>query len=59
MDIINIFFALASIGLGASGWLAPRHTMRTLDLSGGETTMGISEVRASVGALFVGMGVGA
>lgn len=59
MDIINIIFALASIGFGAFGWLAPRYTMRTLDISGGKTTMGMSEVRASAGALFVGMGVGA
>ena len=59
MDIINIIFALASIGLGVFGWLAPRYTMRTLDMSGGDTTMGMSEVRASAGALFVGMGIGA
>lgn len=59
MDIINIFFALASIGLGAFGWLAPRYTLGALDLHMGGTTMGMSEVRASAGALFVGMGIGA
>ncbi len=59
MDIINIIFALASIGLGAFGWLAPRYTLGALDLTMGETTMGMSEVRASAGALFVGMGIGA
>jgi len=59
MDILNILFALASIGLGAFGWLAPRYTMKQLDLHGGETTMGMSEVRASAGALFIGMGAGA
>ncbi|MEO1638237.1 MAG: DUF4345 family protein [Pseudomonadota bacterium] len=59
MDILNIIFALASIGLGCFGWLAPRYTMGALDLTAGETTMGMSEVRASVGALFVGMGIGA
>ncbi len=59
MDILNIIFALLSIGLGCFGWLAPRYTMGALDLKGGETTMGMSEVRASAGALFVGMGVGA
>ncbi|MGJ8623705.1 MAG: DUF4345 family protein [Yoonia sp.] len=59
MDILNIIFALASIGLGVFGWLAPRYTMGALDLQGGDTTMGMSEVRASAGALFVGMGVGA
>ncbi|MEM8537348.1 MAG: DUF4345 family protein [Pseudomonadota bacterium] len=59
MDILNIIFALASIGLGCFGWLAPRYTLGALDLTGGQTTMGMSEVRASVGCLFVGMGVGA
>ena len=59
MDILNILFALASIGLGLFGWLAPRYTMKTLDMHGGETTMAMSEVRASAGALFVGMGLGA
>lgn len=59
MDIINIIFALLSIGLGCFGWLAPRYTLGALDLTMGETTMGMSEVRASVGCLFVGMGIGA
>ena len=59
MDILNFLFALASIGLGLFGWLAPRYTMKTLDMHGGETTMAMSEVRASAGALFVGMGIGA
>lgn len=59
MDIINIIFALLSIGLGCFGWLAPRYTMGALDLTMGETTMGASEMRASVGCLFVGMGIGA
>ena len=59
MDILNIIFALLSIGLGCFGWLAPRYTLGALDLSMGQTTMGMSEVRASVGCLFVGMGIGA
>lgn len=59
MDIVNIIFALLSIGLGCFGWLAPRYTMGALDLTQGQTTMGMSEVRASAGALFVGMGLGA
>jgi len=59
MDIINIIFALASIGLGIFGWLAPRYTLDTLDLQAGPSGMGQSEIRASAGALFVGMGVGA
>jgi hypothetical protein len=59
MDIINIVFAALSIGLGCFGWLAPRYTLGALDLKMGETTMGASEIRASAGALFVGMGIGA
>ncbi len=59
MDTLNIIFALLSIGLGAFGWLAPRYTMGVLDMSAGDTTMAMSEVRASAGALFVGMGIGA
>ena len=46
-DVTNLIFVLLSIGLGAIGWLAPRYVM------------GVSEVRASAGALFVGLGVGA
>lgn len=59
MDIINIIFALISIALGCFGWLAPKYTLSALDLTPGETTMGASEIRASVGALFVGTGIGA
>ena len=59
MDIINIIFALLSIGLGCFGWLAPRYTLGALDLTMGDTTMGMSEIRASAGCLFVGMGIGA
>ncbi len=59
MDILNIIFAILSIGLGCFGWLAPRYTMGALDLTAGDSTMGMSEVRASVGCLFVGMGIGA
>ena len=59
MDILNYLFALASIGLGAVGWLAPRYTMEMLDLKKGEGNMGPSEIRAASGALFVGLGLGA
>jgi len=59
MDLLNVIFAFTSIGLGCFGWLAPKFTMGALDLIGGDSTMGMSEVRASVGALFVGMGIGA
>lgn len=59
MDILNTIFALASIGLGLFGWLAPAYTMAALDLHKGDSNMGPSEVRASAGALFVGLGIGA
>ncbi|MEL6639975.1 MAG: DUF4345 family protein [Pseudomonadota bacterium] len=59
MDILNIIFAFVSIALGCFGWLAPKYTMSALNLDGHTDTMGMSEVRASVGCLFVGMGIGA
>ena len=59
MDVLNYIFAALSIGLGCFGWLAPKYTMGALDLTPGDTTMGASEIRASVGCLFVGLGVGA
>jgi len=59
MDILNILFALTSIALGCFGWLAPKYTMGALNLTGHTDTMGMSEIRASVGCLFVGMGLGA
>ena len=58
-DIINILLALASVGLGAVGWLMPRYTMKLLDMAPTNSTMGLSEIRAASGALFVGLGVGA
>ena len=58
MDILNPLFALFSIVLGVYGWLFPRYTLTVVDLQAGTTTMGYSEIRASAGALFVGMGLG-
>jgi hypothetical protein len=59
MDILNITFAVMSIGLGLFGWLAPGYTLATLDLHKGDSSMGPSEIRASAGALFIGLGCGA
>jgi len=56
--VSNLIFALLSIGLGAIGWLAPRYVMGVLDTAPTKSSMGVSEVRASAGALFVGLGVG-
>ncbi len=59
IDIANIVLALASVGFGAIGWLAPRYTMGVLALSSDDSTMGVSEIRAASGALFIGLGLGA
>lgn len=59
IEILNIAMALLSIGLGCFGWLAPRYTLQALDLQTNGSTMGLSELRASAGALFIGLGIGA
>ena len=59
IDLLNLGLALLSIGLGAVGWLAPRYTMHLLELAPTGSTMGMSEIRAASGALFVGLGIGA
>jgi hypothetical protein len=59
IDIINILCALLTIGFGLFGFLAPRYTASALDLEPTKSTMGLSEMRASVGGLFVVMGMAA
>ena len=59
MTILNILLALATIGFGVAGWLFPRWTMDAVDLRDTGSTMGLSEVRAASGALFVVAGLGA
>ena len=59
IDALNIAFALFSVVLGVIGWLAPRYTMAALDLETAGSTMGVSEIRAASGALYVGAGLGA
>ncbi len=59
IDALNIAFAMFSIVLGLIGWLAPRYTMAALDLETAGSTMGVSEIRAASGALYVGAGLGA
>lgn len=56
-DILNIIAAVLTIGFGAFGFLAPRYTAAALDLETGASTMGLSEMRASVGGLFVVSGI--
>ncbi|MEL7345260.1 MAG: DUF4345 family protein [Pseudomonadota bacterium] len=57
MDLFNPILAILSIAMGAFGFLAPRYTAQALDLTPGNTTMGLSEMRASVGGLFVATGI--
>ncbi|WP_425070265.1 DUF4345 family protein [Sagittula sp. S175] len=56
-EIVNILIALMTIAFGAIGFVAPRFTARALDMTPTETTMGLSELRASAGGLFVAMGL--
>lgn len=58
-DILNILCALLTIGFGLFGFLAPRYTASVLDLAPTHSTMGLSEMRASVGGLFVMAGLAA
>ena len=59
IDLINLAFAILSIGLGAVGWLAPRYVMEVLDIQTTKSNMGLSEIRAASGALYIGLGLGA
>ena len=59
VDIVNVVCVLMIIALGAVGWFAPRFVMGKLDLETAGSDMGVSEVRAASGALFVGLGIGA
>ena len=56
---LNVILALATIGFGAAGWLAPAWTMQKVGLADTGSTMGYSEVRAASGALFVVAGLAA
>ncbi|MEO0358109.1 MAG: DUF4345 family protein [Pseudomonadota bacterium] len=57
IDIINIIAAVLTIGFGAFGFVAPRYTLNVLDLAPTQSNMGLSEARASVGGLFVALGL--
>ncbi len=59
IDLLNLICALLTIGFGLFGFLAPRYTASVLDLEPTASTMGLSEMRASVGGLFVIMGIAA
>lgn len=53
VDFLNIAAAVLTIAFGAFGFLAPRFTLDALDLKPTDSNMGLSEMRASVGGLFV------
>jgi len=59
IETLNTLAALLTIGFGLFGFLAPRYTASALDLAPTDSTMGLSEMRASVGGLFVAAGVAA
>ena len=59
LDWINIIASLLTIAFGLFGFLAPRYTASALDLEPTHSTMGLSEMRASVGGLFVVAGIAA
>ncbi|WP_377193557.1 DUF4345 family protein [Ruegeria meonggei] len=54
---LNIAAAILTIGFGLFGFLAPAWTATSLDLAPTTSNMGLSEMRASVGGLFVVTGV--
>ncbi|MGZ2258045.1 DUF4345 family protein [Roseobacter sp. A03A-229] len=58
-EFLNISASLLTIGFGLFGFLAPRYTAGALDLAPTASTMGLSEMRASVGGLFVVAGLAA
>ena len=57
MDYINFAIALITLFFGLFGFLAPRYTAGALDLAITKTTMGLSELRAGNGGLFVALGL--
>lgn len=59
IDILNITAALLTAAFGLFGFVAPRYTASALDLATTDSTMGLSEMRASVGGLFVVAGLAA
>ncbi|MCV6586480.1 MAG: DUF4345 family protein [Marinibacterium sp.] len=59
IDTLNVLAALLTVGFGLFGFLAPRYTAAALDLVPSGSTMGLSELRASVGGLFVVAGIAA
>ena len=59
IQTLNLVAALLTIGFGLFGFLAPAYTASALDLAPTKSSMGYSEMRASVGGLFVVSGLAA
>ncbi|KNG95443.1 DUF4345 family protein [Pseudaestuariivita atlantica] len=59
MHLLDLIVAILTVAFGAFGFLAPRYTAAALDLAPQGSTMGLSEMRASVGGLFVVAGLAA
>lgn len=57
VDLVNLAIALLTVGFGLFGFIAPRFTAGALDLRTDGSTMGLSELRASAGGLFVAVGL--
>lgn len=57
MELINPILAILTIIFGGFGLIAPRYTASALDLATTKSTMGLSELRAGSGGLFVAMGL--
>lgn len=52
-DTLNTLACFLTLAFGAFGFVMPRYTASALDLETTHSTMGLSEMRASVGGLFV------
>ena len=58
-ETLTVIACVLTIGFGLFGFIAPRYTAAALDLAPTDSTMGLSEMRASVGGLFVVAGAAA
>lgn len=56
-EFLNPALALLTILFGGIAFVAPRYTASALDLAPTSSTMGLSELRAGSGGLFVVMGL--
>ncbi len=57
MDSISLIIAIWTALIGCVGLFAPRYTASALDLETTTSTMGLSELRAGSGGLFVAVGL--